>query len=272
MRKDGHKGLRRLIIVLALIALLLLAFLYLREHYMVTEVHVTGNTRYTEEEIKDFVMSGFLGDNSLYLSYRYRDRPIKDIPFIERIDVEVESPHVVTIAVYEKAIAGYVNFLDYYMYFDRDGIIVESSTREMEGVPQVTGLEFRHCIVNEPLPVDNPKVFDDILAITQLLTKYDIMTDRIFFAGNGSITLFFGDARVAIGTMDNIDEKMVRLKYIVPELDGLVGVLHMENYSEDNDDTYITFDKDYVEDGDKSLSQDNFPEQDGSQLEEEFSD
>ncbi len=241
---EKKKRLRRLIILLIIVAALLTAILFLREHYLVTEVHVTGNTRYSDEEIKDMVMTGLLGDNSLYLSFKYRNKPIEDVPFIQQIDVVVDSPHAVTIDVYEKAIAGYVGFLDRFMYFDRDGIIVESSTKEMPGIPFVTGLHFDRCIVNEPLPVEDPKVFEDILSITQLLTKYEIMTDRIYFGREHKITLYFGNARVSLGTMDNIDEKMVRLKYIVPELEGLDGVLHMENYSEDNNNSYITFDKD----------------------------
>ena len=67
------------------------------------------------------------------------------------------------------------------MYFDKDGMVVESSSSPTEGIPLVTGLNFNHVIMNEPLPVQNKNIFKMILNITQLLTKYHIMTDRIYF-------------------------------------------------------------------------------------------
>ncbi len=238
------KSLKNLILVLAVIALLLGAVFFVRSFFMVTEVTVTGSSHYTDQEVQDMIMTGPMGNNSLYLLFRYRNRPVTNIPFIERMDVNINSSHSITIEVYEKAVAGYVGFLDHYMYFDRDGIIVESSARQLEGIPYVTGLDFDHCVVGEQLPVKDPEIFNDILSITQLLTKYDIVTDSIYFSRDDTITLFFGEARVALGTMDNIDEKMIRLRYIVPSLKGLKGVLRMENYSEENSDGYITFEED----------------------------
>ena len=84
-------------------------------------------------------------------------------------------------------------------------------------------------------------VFAEILSLTQLMEKYDIQTDRIYFDRNMEITLFFGEARVFMGNFDNIDDKMIRLQYIIPKLKGMKGVLHMENYSQDSHNDYITF-------------------------------
>ncbi len=130
------------------------------------------------------------------------------------------------------------------MYFDREGIVVESSDEVMEGIPYVTGLSFDHCIVGKPLPVNDPGIFNEILSLTQLLTKYSIVTDGIFFSDDESITLYLGDVRVNLGDMTCIDEKMMRLKNIEPELSGKKGVLHLENYTEDRDDSYVTFEED----------------------------
>ena len=47
--------------------------------YTVRTVYVEGNVHYTEDEIKKIVMSGPLGNNSLYLSLKYRDRGIQDV-------------------------------------------------------------------------------------------------------------------------------------------------------------------------------------------------
>ncbi len=226
-----------LIVLLGLFA----AYLVISDRFRVEKVTVSGAERYTDEEIRDMVMEGTFGDNSLFLRLKYRNRAVEDIPFIEKMDIKIDDPHSITVNVYEKAIAGYVEYLGRLMYFDKDGIIVESSEKRLKGIPFVTGLKFDHCIMYEPLPVGNREVFSQILSITQLMEKYDITTDRIYFDRNNEITLFFGDARVFLGSFDNIDDKMIRLQYIIPELDGLKGVLHLENYSQDNSSEYITF-------------------------------
>ncbi|MCR5748389.1 MAG: FtsQ-type POTRA domain-containing protein [Lachnospiraceae bacterium] len=237
-----NKG--RVAVAFGVIIILCLAALVIAEYFKVEEVTVTGSSKYSAEEIEEMVMSGPLGHNSLYLTLKYRNKPITDLPFIARTDVNINSPTSVTINVYEKALAGYVKYLGRYMYFDRDGIIVDSSTEALPGIPYVTGLDFDECVISKPLPVEDPSVFKTILSITQLLEKYEIPAERIYFDGPDNITLYFGNARVIIGSMENIDEKMMKLKSVIDSIRGLSGELHLEDYSLDTDEGYITFEKD----------------------------
>lgn len=231
-------------ITVAAVVVLLGVFIYLWKTYHISIVHVSGNKQYTQDEIRAMVLKGPLDSNSLFLRAERMIKKQTNIPFIERIDVRIDTPNEITIQVYEKAIAGCVSYLGRYMYFDKDGIIVESTSEKKDGIPEIKGLKFNACIMYEKLPIENDEIFQEILSITQMLDKYSIICDNIYFAGADSITLFFGDARVALGSMENIDEKMIKLQYIVPELKGMKGVLHMENYTEEDKDDYITFEKD----------------------------
>lgn len=158
-------------ILLALFAFLTAAYFYIINNYTVTTVYVDGNIHYTNEEIMEMVMGGPYGNNSLFLSLKYRDKGIDDVPFIQTMDVTVEARDTIRITVYEKALAGYVTYLGRYVYFDKDGIVVETSTEKTEGIPQVTGLKFDHVILHEPLPVDKPEIFTEILGITSSWTS-----------------------------------------------------------------------------------------------------
>ena len=226
----NNKGLRVLLYTVVIMAVLCSVLAYLWYNYSITNVTVTGNEHYTDDEIKDMVFTLPYSYNSLVLSMMYRDKSIKDIPFIEKMDVEILDANSVRINVYEKAVAGYVEYLGHYMYFDKDGIIVESSNKVMEGIPFVTGLSYDHVVLHEPLPVKKSSVFLTILSVTQLLGKYEIQTDRIAFDPDGKITLYFGDARVSLGTDDYIDEKINEMHLLLPQLRGYSGTLHMENY------------------------------------------
>ena len=149
------------------------------------------------------------------------------------MDVTIEAKDTIRITVYEKALAGYVSYLGRYVYFDKDGIVVETSEEETQGIPQVTGLKFDHVILHEPLPVEKPEVFEEVLNITQQLDKYDLSADKIYFDTDYQVTLIFGDARIALGDSRDIDEKIMKLQYILPDLAGKSGTLDMREYSED---------------------------------------
>lgn len=211
-------------------------------HYRITQVEVIGNHHYTEDEIKEMVLNGNVTDNSLLLSLKYRNRSIEDIPFIETMDVEVLGADSVRIMVYEKTLAGCVSYLGNYMYFDREGIVVESSPEFTEGVPEITGLHFDYVRLYEKLPVEKEEVFQEILNLTQLLEKYEISADKIYFDHDMNVTLYFGQARVRIGNGSNIDEKIMQLSVMVPAIEGKSGVLDMSEFNENTKS--LTFEPD----------------------------
>lgn len=230
--RNKRKGRKRIVILLllAVTALALGSVYYFLQTRTIRTVYVEGNMHYTKEEIQDMVMEGPLGSNSLYLSLIYKDKQITDIPFIASMNVQVLSPDTVKIVVYEKSLAGYVEYLDRYMYFDKDGIVVESSSIKTAGIPQITGLNFDHVVLNEPLPVENSDIFYKILTVTKTLMKYTLSADRIYFGSQNSMTLYFGEIRVVFGTEELLDEKIMLLKSLLPELEGKKGTLNLQNY------------------------------------------
>lgn len=236
---------KRIAVLSTLICLLLAiaaaAYIYVMDNYTVTTVYVEGNIHYTNDEIIDMVMTGKYGNNSLFLSLKYRDKGIDNVPFVETMDVTIEKKDTIRITVYEKAIAGYVSYLGRYMYFDKDGIIVETSEESTPGIPQVTGLMFDHIVLHEALPVENKEVFQDILNITQMLSKYSLSVDKIYFAPDYQVTLIFGDVQIAMGDSADLDEKIMKLQYLLPSLEGREGVVDMREYTEETN--MITFEE-----------------------------
>ena len=218
MSKKGKKAGIKIVIVLAVVAVFMGAAAFLLEKYNIKTVYVEGNVHYTEDEIKGFVMTGPLGNNSLYLSAKYRNAGVEDIAFVDVMDVTILSPDTIKITVYEKAVIGYV---------------VESSGVQTMGIPQVTGLKFDYMVLGEPLPVDDTSVFGAVLDITKLIDKYELMAEKIFFHNTGDVTVYFDDVKVALGNEpDHMEDKVSLLPEFLPSLTGLSGVLQMETYDE----------------------------------------
>lgn len=223
-----------ILLVIAVLAVILLGGgYYIKTTYTVSTVYVEGNVHYTEDEIKDIVMSGFLGDNSLYLSLKYRNKGIEGVPFVDTMDVKVLAPDTIKIIVYEKVLTGYVRFMDTYMYFDKDGYVVESSSIRTAGVPQVTGLKFDHVVVGQALPVEDKDIFNKILNVTKLLNKYELKADKLYFNRAGEVTVYFEEVKVALGSESlAMEDKLMLLPELLPSLEGKKGTLQMNTQSE----------------------------------------
>lgn len=229
----------RLIAAAAVLVFLITGVFLFIEGFKVRFVTVEGSTHYTADEIRGMVITDKLSENSLFLRLKYKNKKIEDIPFVEHMDVQIKDRNTVRIIVYEKAIAGYVTYLENRMYFDKDGIVVESSKEVVPGVPEITGLEFDHVILHEALPVENPKIFKEILSLTQLLNKNSLTADRIYFDHLGNITMYFGDIRVDLGDGSYLDERVTHLAAILKEAEPrhIKGRLHMESFTISNPKT-----------------------------------
>lgn len=226
----------RIVLILALIAGLMYGGFYFINHYRIDEdkIYVDGNSHYTDDEIKAIVMDGFLGNNSRYIAMKYKNKKITNIPFVDAISVTVLSNDSVRISVYEKALAGYVKYLDNYIYFDKDGYVVESSNILTPGIPQVTGITFDSVEVGKKLGTGDTDIFDKTLELTKLMEKYSLVVDRIYFHDGGKITLYFGNVRVSLGDdMTHLEDKIMNLGQFLDKLEGVSGVLDMEEYDED---------------------------------------
>lgn len=242
-RKTYEKVLIALATICLVVAILVITVLCLLEIYKVKTVYVEGNVHYSSSEIRDMVMVGDLGDNSIYLSLKYKNKTIEDVPFISAMNVEIVSPDTIKITVYEKSLAGCVEHLGEYVYFDRDGMVVECSPNMTEGVPIVSGLSFDSVVLYEPLPVANDGIFETILTLSQLYEKYEMKADLIQFTTGGNIVVHTGGIKAAMGKGENIDDKVMTLASIMPDLEGQSGTVKLENYTKDSKNVIFKPDK-----------------------------
>lgn len=235
MYRSGRKLFIKILILFIFLIVLAAGCRYVLSVYTIENVYVVGNYHYTEEEIKSFVMDGPLGNNSLYLSLKYKNKGVENIPFVDVMDVAILAPDTIRITVYEKALAGYIKYMDTFMYFDKDGYVVENSSVLTVGVPQITGLSFDYAVLGEPLPVEDKEIFTKILTITKLLTKYELAADKIYFRPSGEVTIYFGSVRVSLGNETaRLEDKLMLLPDFLTELEGKKGILQMDSYETSN--------------------------------------
>ena len=229
-RRGGRKrGIIPGVILAILIILLVLIF-----SVRIKDVEVSGNKQYTKEQIESLLFDGKWSRNSAFCYYQNRFQEHKSIPFIEEYKINFKSPTKVEVVVFEKSVVGCVSYMSSYMYFDKDGIIVESSSEQLPGVPVIAGLEFGHIVLHQPLPVADQDIFGEILNLTQVLNVSDIQVDKINYNSYNEAELVMGDITVELGNSDSLDGKIAELHDIMTELTGLSGTLYLDTYDETN--------------------------------------
>ena len=152
------------------------------------------------------------------------------------MDISFEGKHKVKVDVYEKSVAGCIEYMECYVFFDKDGIVMETDKERREGVPYIKGLSVKSWELGQKLPIENKKKFDMILNITQLLEKYELEIQGIRFTADGEIVLTHDNIEIELGDGSNVAVQLMNLGSILEAegLEGKTGTLYMKDYSQDN--------------------------------------
>lgn len=224
--KKKRKGIAASIVA----CVLLIGAIALFTCFHINSMEVAGNQHYTKEQIKDFVLANGYIDNTVLLMLKSKLHPIKDIPFIAKLDVEYVDAHKVNVTVYEKAMAGCVEYMDRYVYFDQDGYVLEISLTKLSDTPCITGMSFSSMELHEKLPIEDENRFKLILRMTQLIEKYDLHIDSIQFTSEGDIVLGYDQIRIELGDGSKLEEQLVDLNRMLEGIKGKKGTLNLIDF------------------------------------------
>lgn len=205
-------------------------------------ISFSGSDKYTDEELAAFLFEKDIQANPFVFLWNDKFGEHVQIPFIEEYDVEMKSLTSYEVTFYEKSIVGYIEYMGSYKYFDKDGIVVESSATLLADIPYVTGIDVDYIVLHSKLPVNDESVFDILLDVTQLISKYEIPAERINISDDMEIRLYLGEVKVELGKTDNLSNKIMDLRDILPQLVDVKGVLDMKVY--DSQGKGYTFKKD----------------------------
>ena len=225
------------VLVLALIAVIVMKV------FTIKKVVIKGNKHYQNEVIEDWILNDEYSWNTLYVYLKYRFQEPEVIPFIDTMEVTMKPPNTIEIQVYEKGMMGYV-YLDTFgqnVYFDKDGFVVEMSSEVIKNIPKVSGLSVDSVVLYEKLPIKGKNVLKNLLSLTQMLKKYELVPDEIIYGKDKTFALKYGQIKVLLGSTEYLNDKIIRLSYIMPKLQGMKGTLHLESWTENTTD--ISFKK-----------------------------
>ena len=235
-------GVMKILLIILIIAVISIIILFSTK---LNNISIEGNNHYSKEDIIELLTSRETDKNTLLFYLRHEFDEDENIPFIEKVDVKLISRNEVSVQVYEKIVTGTIEYMDSYMYFDREGIVVETSVEKIDNIPLVSGLKFNELILHQPIKVDKPDVFQVVLNLTQLIHSYLLDINTIYFTSNLEVILYTDNIRVLLGKEDKYDEHIAQLANLLSSLkeqnEQLVGqaskklVIDMREFEEGQD-------------------------------------
>ena len=215
------------------VSVLVMAVLIIFGLFRVQEITVTGNKNFSEETIKNTILKDGLCQNTLYFMWKYSDRSRAEeaLPFLSSIEAEMKSLAKIHLKVSEKSAVGYTQALGKYVYFDKNGMVIENSQKKHDDIPLVTGLTIEAVDLYERLKTTDEEKFSNVVLISEMLRAVGLIPDEIRYSTKNELILIFQKLNVMMGDETSMEEKVSVLATILPTVADKDGNLYMENYS-----------------------------------------
>ena len=229
--------------IILIFVLLILAFIVV---CYPDKVNVSGNIHNSAVEIETLVREDPVSFNSVLLYLKNKVMPISPGGFIEDLEISLGGPRTVNVKVNERDFAGRFLSGSTYWYFDRDGIVKAATKNEEEDyntdnpVILITGIGAASVEIEDVMPRADTGLYGKIHSLTSALRGENIEVDEINI-GEENITVKTGEVSVNLGDLSNMDQKIGKMKSILPETKGMSGILHLEEY--DGSDEGIVFER-----------------------------
>lgn len=223
------------IIIEAAAGILLIFVLVFFLGFRVTGVQVEGNSFYTDDQIKNMILDVPMAKNSILAGFIDTEKSTKDEAMIDSITVSRVNRNTLLLQVKEKQMIGYIEFQGQCVNFDRQGIVQIITEEPLENVPKIEGIDVKEAVQGERLSGINTTKLNTILSVGKMLEKMEEKPDRLVFNDLNQLVFYYGTIEVRLGDDENMDEKINRLVGILPELEGMSGILHLENTTEDSE-------------------------------------
>lgn len=201
--------------VIAIISVVLSLTVFFKTEKIV----VTGETRYSREEI--IKLSGIeTGENIFLCDKAAASKKIVDaLPYVEKANVDFVIPNAITIEIIEEVPSYAVGYSDGYYIMGENGRILEKTEENYDKLPIVQGTEITSNVVGEYAGFTNENVTSIMAELVRILDAYNFDNITVIDVTNTADIKFVYDDRitVVIGIPEEISYKVKTAQTIINE-------------------------------------------------------
>ncbi|MCR4675378.1 MAG: hypothetical protein K5675_10220 [Lachnospiraceae bacterium] len=230
-------------IFMALAIILVAGVLIIGFFFSADKVTFSGNTILSDSELAGYLFTDKYSNNTVYCWGKNLLCPREDIPFVESVKMKLKNPNTLQVIIKEKTFVGRMTDSEgNNVYFDSENNVKEVSTTLLDSVVEVTmeDVELSGLSVGDVLPLKTKRK-RELSNLFRYLEEQSISVSSIHFTDEGGITINYKNILINLGTSSNLEAKILRLRYILPQIEDQSGTLHLEDWSEGNRD--IVFEK-----------------------------
>lgn len=242
-RRRRRKKIKRIIQIVLVVTLVITGFLGFSKTFCgLTDLAIEGVENCDVGLIQQGVLNGRFNDNAMFIFLDLLvERPEKP-EFVEKIRVKMSGLHALTAEVTEKELYFYCKNIDgKYVYCDKSGKVAQISERLVGEVIPVDGIAFEEEVEGELITIPDREL-RLLLNVLDFMDDSNLDVQACHFDRKNYLTVDFKDYDMKIGNDTLLFDKLSRLEYILPSIEGMTGTLHLENFNNDSKD--IAFEKD----------------------------
>lgn len=208
------------IIILIAFFIFILLILMLSPWLNIKQIEINGLKRLEESQIIREV--GLDKETNLLAFNKWKAKAsLKKNYYIQEVKIKKNFPNKIIFEIKERELAGYIPYINDYLYIDKSGFIVDIKPNYTEKLPIIIGLEFDRFTLGKTLDTENKDAFNTVMKFTNSLNGKEIATDilKIDVSNLKDIHLYIGKIDVIIGNGEDINIKVNTLIEIMKNLD-----------------------------------------------------
>ena len=200
--------------------------------FRVKKVSIEGNTYYSQQQMVNMFQTNILEKNVLGFWLLDKLSMTPRLDFVREYEVSYPNLNEIHIKLYEKTIVAGIAYSNQYIYFDKDGMVLQSGNQPVEGIPLFESDSMTTFTLYKKIQMENEDRLGQIINLANLFQHYEIKWDRVQFGENNEAYLYSGDIRVNLGKKDNYDEQISALASILEQMqkEGKKGTIDMSSY------------------------------------------
>lgn len=209
-----------------------LLILFCTFFFRVKKISVEGNTYYSQEKMAEMFQKNFLEKNIITFWLMDKLSLTPELEFVREYEVSYPSVNEIHIKLYEKKIVAGIAYSNQYIYFDKDGMVLQSADRPVENIPLFEIKNLTTFTLYRKVQMEDQGLLNQILNLANLFQHYHVGWDKVQFDSNNEAYLYSGEIKVSLGKKDNYDEEISALSSVLKKMaeNGQVGEIDMRNY------------------------------------------
>lgn len=200
--------------------------------FQVKSVTVEGNTLFSEEVVISQVCGSYLDKNVIGSWLKNHLGFSAKLPYVREYEITYPGIHEIHIKLYEKKMVAGIAYMNQYIYFDKDGMVLRSTNEELPDIPLFETKTMTTFTLYEEVKMEDQELLDQIMNLSGLFQHYKVRWDRVVFDDKNAAYLNAGNIKVKLGKKDSYDEQVSALSSVLAQAEEkqLSGEIDMTNY------------------------------------------